>query len=437
MEEQLLSILKQEIKPALGCTGPTSVSFAAAAAKDLVGGKPGKVRIIMDKDGYKNSIAVGIPGTTLFGLEIAAALGALAGDSSYGLEVLKDAGAEDEKQAIEFLPKVSVEIKWDLQGVGLYNEAYVETENGVGHVIVRKTHTNIVFKEINGEVLFDKRNETGNTSTDLQMDYEKDAIRSYSVKDFYDYAGNCPLEEIEFLKEAITLNARLAEAGLEKKTGSDFGRTFNSLDTMGLITEIKAVTAAASDARMAGLKLPAMSCATSGNVGISSSLPLAIFSDRKNIGQEKLLRSLALSFLIVIYVKSHIGRLSAICACSIASSLGVAAGTTFLLGGSYRQVEHAINSVVGSIGGILCDGAKYGCAMKLAHSAGVAVESALMAMKGVSIRAGDGLVGDSADETIQAIGRIAQEGMIITDEVMARTIIEREQDRQRYSQTRS
>ncbi len=428
MDKELLSILHQEISPALGCTGPTSVSFAAAAAKDVVGGTPRRVRIIMDKDGYKNSIAVGIPGTSLFGLEIAAALGALAGKSSYGLEVLKDITPSDEKKARDFLPFVQVDIKWDLKGVGLYNEAFVETENGVGHVIVRKTHTNIVFKEVNNKVLLDSEKDISN-----QIDYKKDTIRQYTVKDFFNFAKDVSADELVFLKEAISLNSALAKAGFDGNIGSNFGQTFKSFGEDNILFEIKAVTAAASDARMAGLNLPAMSCATSGNVGISSSLPLIVFARRKNIPEEKLLRALALSFLMVIYVKSHIGRLSAICACSIASSLGTTSGMTLLLDGDYEEAERAINSVVGSIGGILCDGAKYGCALKLAHAAGVAIESAFMAKEDVSIRPGDGLVGDSADETIQAVGRIAQEGMIDTDEVMARIIIEREKERSRYS----
>lgn len=427
MKESLLSILEREVNPALGCTGPTSVSYVAAVAKDAIGGEEIKsVRIVMDKDGYKNSISVGIPGTELFGLEIAAALGAAAGKADAGLEVLKEVTPEDEKKAKDLLPSVKVDIKWDLDGVGLYNEAFVETEKGTGHAIVRKTHTNTVLKEANGEILFQSEAD----GSQEKIDYSRDSIRQYRVKDFYEFAKSEPLKNLLFLKEAINLNGELAHKGFESRLGSGFGFAYQKFDDQTFIRRAKAIAAAAADARMAGLNLPAMSCATSGNVGITASIPLAVVAEELKKDEEELIRSIALSFLLVIYLKSHIGRLSAICACSIASSLGITAGTVLLYGGEYRCVEMAISSVIGSIGGILCDGAKYGCALKLANAVDVAIEAAVLAVKhDTSIKPGDGLVGYSADESIESIGRIAQEGMVKTDEVMARAIIERESRR--------
>lgn len=422
MPTDLLRILQKEIAPALGCTGPTSVSFVVSVARDAVGGTPKSVHVIMDKDGYKNSIAVGIPGTTLMGLDIAAALGAVAGNSTSGLEVLQGVTGEDELKARQLLASTKVDIKWDLKDVELYNEAYVETDKGIGHAIVRRTHTNVVLIEANNKKIYEA---SADEHAD-RIDYSRDVIRQYRIRDFYQFAKYEPLDHLLVCREAIHMNKTLAEAGLENGLGSGFGYAFQNMEDQTLILKAKAFTAAASDARMAGLDLPAMSCATSGNVGIAASLPLYVVARELGRSEEELLRSLALSFLTVIYLKSHIGRLSAICACSIASSLGVAAGSAYLLDGNLREIEMAINSVTGSIGGILCDGAKPGCAMKLATSVGVAIEAALLARQGVSIKPRDGIVGLSADESIEAIGRIAREGMITADEVMARIIISRE-----------
>jgi L-cysteine desulfidase len=192
------------------------------------------------------------------------------------------------------------------------------------------------------------------------------------------------------------------------------------------VIKAKSVTAAACDARMAGLDFPAMSCTTSGNVGIGASLPLVVVAEELERSEEELLRAIALSFLLTIYTKSHIGRLSAICACIIAASLGTTAGTVLLLGGKLAEIEKAINNVVGAIGGVICDGAKFGCSLKLASGVGVALESAFLAMKGVSIPPRDGVVCDCADETIHAIGRIAKEGMATTPEVLLDILMKRQ-----------
>ncbi len=424
MNEELLSILRKEVRPALGCTGPTSVSFAVSVAKDAVGGEVQSIKVLMDKDGYKNSVSVGIPGTDLLGLDIAAALGAM-GDSKAGLEVLKNITPIEEEKAKKLLSETIVDIKYDLEDVGLYNEVWVTSDKGTGHTIVRKTHTNTVLIEVNGKKIF----EDPEGLNPGPIDYSKDAIRSYRIKDLYDFAYNEPIENLDFLKETIPMNLALAEEGLKEPIGSGFGYAYKDLTGQNAVLKAKAVTAAASDARMAGVNLPAMSCATSGNVGIAASLPLAVLSKELGKSEEYLLRALALSFLIVIYLKSHIGRLSPMCACAIASSLGIAGGAVLLQGGDSLKVEKAINSVVGSLGGILCDGAKYGCALKLANAIGVALEAACFAMNDVSIKARDGLVGRNVDETIKGVGKIATQGMSKTDEVMARIIIEREKER--------
>jgi L-cysteine desulfidase len=420
--ESLLTILKNEVKPALGCTGPTSVSFATSVARAAVGGEVESVKVVMDRDTYKNSIAVGIPGTNHMGLDIAASLGAVAGDADAGLEVLHNVTVEDEKRAMSLLPQTRISIDWNRKEVGLYIDATVKTTNGTGQATVVKTHTNVVLIRANEEIVLEKPQEQISAS-----DYSKDAILSYSLEDLFNFSMNEPLENISFLQSAIEMNEVLAKAGFEEQAGGRFGHGLLGCPYQSPLMKAKALTAAASDARMAGLSFPAMSCATSGNVGITASLPLVVMARELGKGNETLLRSLALSFLVTIYLKSHIGRLSPMCACAIAAGLGVASGMVVELGGSFEQVEKAVNTVVGSIGGILCDGAKFGCAMKLANAVGTAIESAYLAMDHIAIRPGDGLVCEKADDTIAILGRIAQKGMAPADEEMCRAIIEREQ----------
>ena len=428
MYQELLSILKAEVKPALGCTGPTSVSYAASVAKDAVGGKAKSVKVLVDRDTYKNSIAVGIPGTSEMGVDIAAALGAVGGDSKLGLEVLNDITPQDEEEAKRMLADgdVKLEIKWDIEGVGLYIEVFVETDKGIGHAIVAKTHTNVVLIEANDEIIYKSEAEDLKTI----LDETKAPINNYGVKDFYEFATKVPVEEIGFLREAIELNKKLAETGLKEKLGKGFGSAFTRFEQeQNAYMKAKAYTAAASDARMAGENLSAMSCASSGNVGITASVPLYVVASEYEKREEMLLRALSLSFLLTIYIKNQIGRLSAMCACAIAASVGVGAGTVLLLDGNFEQAQETIKNIVGSIGGVICDGAKLGCALKLSSAVGIAIESAYLAMDGVSIPTGDGIVCETADETLQMLGRIARFGMIETDKTMCREIIEREQAR--------
>ena len=425
MKEDLLSILISEVKPALGCTGPTSVSYTVSVAKDAVGGKVRNVKLIVDRDTYKNSIAVGIPGISERGVVIAAALGAVCGKSEAKLEVLKDVTTQDEIDAKELVDdgKVELKIDWDIKGVGLYIEALVETDKGTGRVIVAKTHTNVVLVESNGKVLYKSPEDEINDV----LDESKDLINKYNVRDFYDFAMKVPIEKLKFLKEAIDLNKKLSEIGLDENLGKGFGSAYLRLkEGKNIYMKAKAYTAAASDARMAGENVSAMSCASSGNVGITASIPLYIVAQVQGSREELLLRALSLSFLLTIFIKNQIGRLSAMCACAIGASIGVGAGVIVLSEGSFEEVEDTIKNIVGSIGGIICDGAKLGCALKLSNAVGTAIESTYLAMDGVSIPSGDGLVCGSADETLRMLGRIARYGMVETDKTVCKEIIQRE-----------
>ena len=423
MRIELLDILKKEIKPALGCTGPISVAFATSTAKDIVGGTPRKIRVIMDKDTYKNSVAVVTPGTNFKGVLEPAVLGAFYGQSTFGLEVLKNMKNPDEDKVREFAQKnTTIEIKWEYKGMGVYIEVYIETENGIGHVIVAKSHDNVVLAELNGKIVY---KEEGYNINDLGFE-NNEPIRNYCVKDFYEFSKSIDIEKIMFLKEALELNKALSSAGMKEEMGAKFGLAFEKFNGNKTYLRAKMLAASASDARMAGKNLSAMSCAKSGNVGITASLPLTVIAEDYGKSEEELLRAVSLSYLLTIYIKSHIGRLSAMCACAIAAGIGIAAGTSFLIDNDLDKIEMSIKNIVGSIGGVLCDGAKYGCALRLSAAVGIAIESAWLSNIGVCIPDRDGLVCDNADETIALLGRIASKGMLNTDVHMCKEIIERE-----------
>lgn len=420
---ELLEILRNEVKPALGCTGPISVAFATAAAKDAVGGTPKSIRVLMDRDTYKNSIAVVTPGTSFTGVLEPSVVGAFYGESKLGMEVLANMKNPDEDFIRKFAKEhASVEIIWEYKGMGVLIEAYVETENGTGHVIVANAHDRIVLLEANGKVLQkDESYDPNDTAFE-----KKGPIRDYGVKDFYEFAKTVDISAIPFIAEAIDLNVKLANAGIEEQMGGKFGIGIGKLQGNQMYLKAKALAAAASDARMSGKSLSAMSCAKSGNVGIAASLPLVAVAEGLGKSREDLIRAVCLSYFMTIYVKAHIGRLSAMCACAIAASIGVGAGTSFLMGDGLEQIGMTVKNLVGSIGGILCDGAKFGCAMKLSSAAGIAIESAQLAHEGISIPDRDGIVCTNADETIAMLGRIAANGMLYTDEYMCKEIIDRE-----------
>jgi L-cysteine desulfidase len=420
--EELAQILNKEVKPALGCTGPTAISYAVSVAKDIVGGNPKSVRVILDRDMCAKNDDVGIPGTSEKGLDMAAALGAICGDSTAGLEVLRNVTAKDEIYARDFAKKsVRIEPDWDYNPIGLYIEAIVETDKGVGRAIVAKTHTNVVLKERDGEVIF----KVDDFNREYTHDEEKDLIRKYKIRDFYEFAVNVPFESIAFLKQAIELNKKLAEAGLKSEKGPGFGKAFSKIKDDSAIVKAKALTSAAAEARMVGEGLAAMSCATSGNVGITGSLPLVAIAEAYDKTEEELIRALSLSYLITILGKNYIGRLSSMCSCCVSASVGVAAGTVFLLGGSYQQVEAAIQSTIASVFGVVCDGARIACAYKLASAIGIAIDAAYLAMENVGVPYNQGVIGKTADDSMAFMGQIARSGMVETDKALCKAMYER------------
>ena len=425
-KKELLAILQKEVVPALGCTGPTAVSYVAAEAATAVGGTPIKVEVKVDRHiGTKNS-DVGIPGTSVVGLPMAAALGALAGDAAAGLNVLHNVTPADEKTALAFSKSGAVIVEPDLETeiLGLFMDCTVTTDKGVGRAVVVKTHTNLVYREANGQVQVDIPYDRI-----ASMNETHDAMAHYKLADFYDFATQIPLENIQFLSQAVDMNKALAAASLSGKAkGAGFGLSMMKRCEKGdVIRKAKALTAAGAETRMVGYSLPAMSCATSGNVGITASLPLISLAEDLGASEEALLRALALSFLMTICVKNRIGRVSSMCACVTAASQGIAAGAALLLGGDLACVDSAINNTLVNIFGVVCDGARVACALKLSSAAGIALECAMMAKDGAVTPANEGVVGKNADDSLNFMGDFAQHGLAGSDLALCRALYQKQQ----------
>ena len=423
---ELLAILKKEVSPALGCTGPTAIAYAAAEAATAVGGTPIKVTMKVDRHMGTKNCDVGIPNSAYVGNEIAAALGAVAGDAAAGLNVLHKVTPADEQVAKQMVldGKIIVEPDLETEILGLFMDCTVETDKGIGRAVVVKTHTNLVYREANGQVQVDIPYDRI-----ASMNETHDAMASYGMRDFYDFATEAPLEDILFLREAVAMNKELASTIFTGEAkGAGFALSMMNRAEGNVIRKAKALTAAGAEARMAGLSKPAMSCATSGNVGITASLPLISLAEDLGSSEEQLLRALALSFLTTICVKNRIGRVSSMCACVTAASQGIAAGTCLLRGGDFDAINRAGSTTLVNVFGVVCDGARLACAMKLASAAGIAMECAEIALDGYSTPACEGVAGADTDDSLNFMGSFAQNGMKGSDMALCKALYEKRQD---------
>ncbi|MDR2906391.1 MAG: L-serine ammonia-lyase, iron-sulfur-dependent, subunit alpha [Bacteroidales bacterium] len=414
-QDQIIALIHQEVVPALGCTEPIAVALAVAKARETLGAKPTEVQVWVSPNIYKNGMGVGIPGTAMVGLHIATALAAITGQSSDKLEVLKHVTPDLVKDAQQLVDSGIIHVDAENTDEKLYIKALCTNGTHTSSATIRGTHNNITQVMLNDEVLHDTNYQTdGNASNNVGFDV--------SIADIYEFATTAPLSKIEFILEGARLNSALSDYGLEHKAGLGVGA--NMLDSIkqGYISDdlqnrAMAVTAAASDARMSGAMLPAMSNSGSGNQGITAMLPVVSVAKSLNADNEKLCRALIISNLVVIHIKKNFGRLSAACGCVVAST-GAACGVTYLLGGTEQQIEYAIKNMIGNLTGMVCDGAKLGCALKVATGTCAAIQSALLAKNNVCISANDGIVEESTERTIKNIGIIASESMNETDRMI-------------------
>lgn len=425
--QYFISAVKQEVKPALGCTEPISLALAAAKAAAYVNGEVIRVVAYVSPNLMKNGMGVTVPGTGMVGLPIAAALGAVGGDAEAGLEVLKSATPSAIEQSKNMLEQgsVTVDIKHPCDDV-IYSEATVFTEQGSATVMIAGSHTHVVKVISNGKVIFDvtQKAPQDEFTTDCAADV---ALPPVTTKAVYQFATQAPLEDIRFILEAADLNDALSQEGLRNVYGLHIGKTLQTQRDRGLLSkdllsEIMIRTSAASDARMGGAVLPAMSNSGSGNQGIAATMPVVVTAEYLQSNEEQLARALMLSHLMAIYIHNQLPALSALCAATTAA-MGAAAGIAWLLEPRYEVVAMAISSMIGDVSGMICDGASNSCAMKVSTSASAAYKAVLMALDNSCVRGSDGIVSDDVDQSIANLCALAAGSMRHTDmqiiEIMA------------------
>ena len=414
--EDLVKVLKKEMIPALGVTEIGAIALACSKAYRVIGGNLQNINIVTDPGIFKNGFSCVVPGTREMGNEIAAILGVLVGVPELELEVLRNVKSEDvvkaKKLRGEGIAKVSVK-----RGLTeIFIDATVITDKGVGRAVIKRTHTNIVLIEANGEIQY-------NSEKEEEKEREKEpTLKNFKLTDFVRFVNEIPFEDIKFTLETVKMNKELGRAGM-KKAGMGTGVAISKLIKEHKISDdirsyAQTLTALAVDARLGGVQKPAMSISGSGTHGIIASMPLAAVAERMEIEEEELARAIALTYLITIYIKEYSGKLSAFCGCAVAAGTGASAGIVYLLGGNEKQIEYAINNMAANITGIICDGGNFGCSLKAITGAGAAVISALFAIENVVIPKGSGIVGKTVEETMMNMGKIASPGMIQTDDVI-------------------
>ena len=423
LRTNLIDILKAEVKPAVGCTEPVAVALACAKAKELLGEEVVKNKILVSPNVYKNAMCVGIPGTDRLGLKIAVAMGLVGGKSEDGLTLLEGLTEEQVRESERYVDTTPISIEPLDTKEKVVIDVTLEGENNKSRVIIKTKHDNFVFIQQNDLVLLDQVDGYAEKA-EVQTEEKKENIMdNITIQEIVANIEDMDLEDIKFLLDGIEMNTDMAKYGLENKIGIGVGRGIKESIEEGLLgdgimTKAMLLTAAASDARMGGAKLPVMSSNGSGNHGLTAILPIVAYAQKYPQSDEKMAKALAISHLITAYVKNFTGRLSAVCGCGVAASTGASAGISWLMDGNINHIYGAIENMIADLSGMICDGAKAGCALKLSSAASAAVQSAVIAKQGYSVPALNGIVGTRVEESIQNLGRVSDKGMQITDEII-------------------
>lgn len=427
-------ILNLEVAPALGCTEPVAIALGAAAAAALLGdAAPETIEVWVDPNIYKNGIAVSIPGTGgLSGLDKAAALGAVGGDPRLKLEVLESIDKQAVEAALKLTSAGKVKVNLLENQIGIYVRTVIKGAGRNAETIIEAMHDNITYMALDGkEINADPRNgkqkgKEGGPGIDALETW----LKELSLEELVAMLDDLDEEDRNFLNEGVRFNTQLADYGLKFGPGLGVGKTLERLVRQrmikrDMIADARILTSSAADARMAGVKLPAMSSAGSGNHGLTAVLPIVAVEKYLEVDQKTFMEAIALSHLVTAYVKAHTGRLSAICGCSVAAGAGATAGVTYLLGGDSHHLAGAIKNLIEDLAGVICDGAKGGCALKLATAAGTAVQAALFSLQGVNVSDTDGIIHGSPEGTMKNIGILTTEGMIETDRTILKIMLEK------------
>lgn len=416
IRESIISLVQKEVVPAIGCTEPMAVALCTAKAATVLGCRPEKINVLLSPNMLKNAMGVGIPGTGMIGLPIAVSLGALIGKPEYELEVLKDLTPETLEQGKRFIEDADIDIKLKEGNVEkLYIEVMCRAGEHAATAIISGSHTHFVFVDRDGEVVLDNRGGNGRANEgddDVQLDFHM----------VYDFATTAPLDEISFILKTKEYNIKAAELSIKGNYGHCLGKTMDRPLSHGIFgdsifSHIISRTASACDARMGGAMIPVMSNSGSGNQGICATNPVAVYALENENTEEELIRALMLSHLTAIYIKQSLGKLSALCGCVVAS-IGSSCGITYLMGGDYQRICNAVKNMVANLTGMICDGAKPSCALKISSGVSTALLSALLSMEGKCVTSAEGIVDDNVDKCIHNLTSIGADAMRATDDMV-------------------
>lgn len=405
------ALLQQEVVVATGCTEPGAVALCVSKARELLGRMPDRVEVWLSKNVYKNALGVGIPGTGMIGLPIAIAMAVVAGDTQRGLQVLNMPREEVEKAKLwlnDHSQQIQINAKKDCDK--LYIECVCACGNHKATAIIARRHDSFVFLKKDDEILLDCR--------EMPLCGEsQDCVESeLTTRVVYDYATTAPIEELRFIDETVRLNKCASDAGLEGY-GLNAGRIMMQHANGDVVHTVVARTVAASDARMDGCMLPVYSNSGSGNQGITCTLPVYEFGVESHCDPERITRALVMSHLMSIYIKRGIGRLSALCGI-VNASIGVGAAITYLQGGTYEEITFAIRNMINTISGMVCDGAKPSCALKMSAGLYSAFVASNLAVKDKVVDPTDGLAEPDVDCSIRNLCQLGRAGMESTDDVI-------------------
>jgi len=423
MRKELLDLLKREVKPAMGCTEPVAVTLAVAKARQVAAfDEIDLLEVEVSPNIYKNGLAVGIPKSDEVGIAIASAIGAVAGNPDLGLKIYESIESSNIDCAKKILKCNRIKISIADTEEKVFIGVKLTSGNEMVRVKVSGLHNHFSYIEKNGEVLL---------NDPFTCDCDMFDIKTLTFDEIIDEIESSSFDELAFLLEGLQMNEVISKAGLDKKLGLGVGYSSKAAIDKGLLGDDLAnkamyYTAAASDARMSGISLPVMSSNGSGNNGLTAILPLLAYRDSNEVSEEKMAMALAISHLLNCYIKAQIGRLSALCSCGISAATGSGTAITWLVGGSREEMAGTVQNMIANLSGMICDGAKNSCALKLATAASTGVKAAIWSLSGTVAPAQDGIVGHSVEESIKHLGILSEQGMQLTD----RTILNIMQDMQ-------
>lgn len=421
--ENILALLKQEVSPALGCTEPAAVALAGAYAASVLEGTIISANLIVSPNILKNGMGVGIPNTDLLGLDIAFALGILVAKPDKELEVLADLDEEKIASAKKMLEENRITTQMNETEEKIWIEAILKTDKSESRAILRWRHNWLFHLEKDNQVLKHKEIETEEECFLLSP-------LSYTLKDYYDCCVNINIDRLESIDLGLIQNRKIADYGLYNQSGINLGRLIMNKIECGLLGDdihhyAMALTAAATDARMSGCNLTVISNSGSGNQGLAITLPIIAVAEKLNSNKDELLRALAMGHLVSIHIKQKIGILSCLCGC-LSASAGAASGIVMLLKGNYPQIEYAIKNMIADTAGMVCDGAKEGCSLKVATTTSAAVQASLLATEGICVSANDGIITESIEGTIDNLAYFVAKGMQDADSTILNIMLDKD-----------